>query len=232
MTTNQETEGCVPQLEALCRQYGIDDWHARNSLRKPIYQRLTQSIISRIASPTSRIVEIGCGIGDILLLLSDAGFRNITGIDEDQNVFNVARQRILSTGKDFVHLLNQQYPCKLHETPDFLLLINCIYFDQIESLDAFSIELKRWMEFNGKPKAFLVELIDSSYTSLEHTRLKGQSTEFNVFCRVSKEHVKSFFPGYSIFQIPSSEPYRVPKTIYLISKQNFSEQVRDLMDPV
>ena len=229
MMMNQDVSGEKTLVKSLCLKYGVDEWHVRNSLRKPIYQRITSSIVARIARPESHIIEIGCGIGDILLLLYASGFKHITGIECDQNVYRVARDKIQQLETDAIHLICQQYPCILNEKPDIVLLINCIYFDHIRNAQQFAEELTMWMNFNGEPNTFLVELVDDSYTSLEHTRWKGQPTEFNVFCRVSHEQIRSFFPDYNILQIPSSEAYRVPKTVYLISKQDWSDQVGDLM---
>jgi hypothetical protein len=43
-------------VEVLCHKYGVDEWHYRNSLRKPIYQQKTCNIVERIAATLSGVV--------------------------------------------------------------------------------------------------------------------------------------------------------------------------------
>lgn len=216
-------------LVELCQQLRVDPWHARNSLRRPLYQEITCDVIRRIAGHDDPIVEIGCGVGDILIELAKSDLDNLYGLESDPAVFQVAEGRTKALRLNHITLLNVTYPTHLQIHPSVLLLINCMYFDAVQSKADFGAELLRWMIFNGEPEAFLVETVDESYSSLIHTRFMGYPTEFNPHCRVSPMDMKCFFKGYQLYQVPSSEPDRVPKTIYLVSRQNYDTLLEGAM---
>jgi len=188
--------------------------------------------VKRVATLDSRIVEVGCGVGDILIRLAEIGFCNLLGIERDPGVHSVATERAKALGFGYIELRRGNYPIRLEIRSNVLLQINCMYFDDLTNRDEFGCALRRWSHFNGESDVFLVETVDSSYTSLEHTRFPGKPTEFNPHCRVSQADMKSFFPEYHLWQVPSSEPTRVPKTIFLISKHDYGISLEDLMTPV
>jgi 2-polyprenyl-3-methyl-5-hydroxy-6-metoxy-1,4-benzoquinol methylase len=58
---------------------------------------LAQQIVKRLPpDPEARVLDIGCGNGALLLQISQAGYRNVTGVDVSEEQVALARQRGLS----------------------------------------------------------------------------------------------------------------------------------------
>jgi SAM-dependent methyltransferase len=217
-------------LEKLCVAYGADAWHWRNHIRRPLYQSLTTLAVERLARPSDHIVEVGCGIGDILERVYEAGFRRLTGIERDEAVWNVARERLAGTP---IALLRQDYPCTLPKPPDLLVTVNCVYWEADDGRKQYLESIRNWMNHCGEPsRGFLVELVHESYRQMTHSQWLGDPSEFPSSCRVSQQDVVACFPEHEVYAVASSELGRIPKALYCIARSLEPHRLDGLMERV
>lgn len=76
----------------------------------------------------SKVVEIGCGYGDVTSILCHLGYVNITAYERDADAHGIATLKIatLFGRKDIVR--NCQYPEGIINS-DILIMVNCVYAD-------------------------------------------------------------------------------------------------------
>jgi ubiquinone/menaquinone biosynthesis C-methylase UbiE len=86
--TNYVLGHSQPEIERLVRQA---------EMLRPITQRL---LISAGVEKRMRVLDIGCGPGDVTMLAADlvGSTGRVVGIDRDEAVIDVARQRISKLG--------------------------------------------------------------------------------------------------------------------------------------
>lgn len=96
----------------------------------------------------ARILELGCGMGRLMLNLKQAGFNNIKGIDIDDSMLEAAKEEGLNVEKnDAVQFLR--------ENTELFDVIYC--FDVIEHIKKEEqIELFKLLNSHLKPEGFLV----------------------------------------------------------------------------
>ena len=211
----------MERLQSLLRQYNLlhkeDFALAPWSMQYieeifPRYWEIVYSILQPL-SKNNKVLEIGCGLGDITAILCYLGFKDITSFEKDKSICSAAQRRIAEMfgRNDIVH--NAYYPGGKQYTTDVLILVNCAYADMAKTKQEYLYLMQEYYTCAGCPKYFLMEVIDSSYTQ--------NDDEFPEHIRLSQDDVKGLFFDCKIC---SWETYKYPtnrksKTLYLIEKQ-------------
>jgi 2-polyprenyl-3-methyl-5-hydroxy-6-metoxy-1,4-benzoquinol methylase len=88
-----ETGGDRGKLDTLydewARNYDQDIWASGN----PYIALMTGMVGRYVADPGARILDAGCGTGNMALLLHQLGYHNIVGIDASQGMLEAARAK-------------------------------------------------------------------------------------------------------------------------------------------
>ncbi len=158
--------------------------------------------------------EIGSGVGDILAILTGFGFKNITGIEVDNGLSNIANKKMYDLYGIDGTVKTGKYPCAIKPKPELLIQLNCVYAEESESSSDYLKKLSVWQKYNGVPKTYLVELIDTSFTAPHEA--------YSDTVRVSCEDVHKAFPEYDVnrsstFVFPKNSS---SKFIYTIRKRD------------
>jgi len=98
------------------------------------------SMISGLPKDT-KILDIGCSGGVLILALKEAGFTNVTGLDFSEEAIAQCK----SKGLDKVHVMDAHYPNFKDEEFDFIISSDCL-----EHLDKDEIALKNWFKLLKK----------------------------------------------------------------------------------
>ena len=193
----------MEELQSLLRYYNLshlDDMEVAPWSKQycedefPRYWQVVYSILEKLDRKL-RIIEIGCGLGDVTTIPCERTVRRLDDLFNRGNIVN-----------------NQDYPGATFYESDLLLMVNCAYADLADSKDEYMTLMLDYYNHAGKPQYFIMEVIDSSYTR--------DNAQFPKHIRLSKEDVESMFPKY---KISSWETYKYPinkksKTLYLIEK--------------
>ena len=178
----------------------------------PKYWKIVYSIL-QLLDKNSRVLEIGCGLGDITAILCYLGFKYITSLEKDEQISRAAQRRIVDMfGMNGV-VRNENYPSNKQYTADILILVNCVYVDQLKTKREYMDLIQKYYVCSGSPSHFLMEVIDSSYAE--------KNSEFPEYIRLSRQDVEGLFRNC---KIRSWETYKYPhnsksKTLYLIERQ-------------
>ena len=178
----------------------------------PKYWEIVYSIL-QLFDKNSRVLEIGCGLGDITAILCYLGFKQVISIEKDKQISLAAQRRIADMFNMNGVVRNENYPTVNHYTVDILILVNCAYADMADSKQEYMDLMLKYYTCAGRPKHFLMEVIDSSYTQKDN--------EFPEHIRLSLQDVRNIFPNC---EIRFWETYKYPvnrksKTLYLIERQ-------------
>ena len=106
-----------------------------------------------------------------------------------------------------------EFPCKNCLHADILILVNCVYADDLKNKREYMDFLYNCYVYADYPNFFLLEVVDNSYIK--------EDKEFPNFLRLGFEDIKNIFPKH---KITFWETYKYPinrrsKTLYLIEKQ-------------
>jgi protein-L-isoaspartate(D-aspartate) O-methyltransferase len=178
----------------------------------PKYWEIVYSILQTL-DKKFRILEIGCGLGDITAIMCYLGYENIISFEKDAQISRIAQRRINDMfGKKNV-VMNESYPHNNQYTADVLILVNCAYANLAKTRQGYLDLMREYYVCAGCPKYYLMEVIDSSYTK--------EDSEFPQYIRVNCDDVKRIFP---LYDINSWETYKYPmnkksKTLYLIERK-------------
>lgn len=211
----------MERLQSLLRQYNLSHkedfsvapWSEQYCEKTfPKYWELVYSILQPL-SKDYRILEIGCGLGDITAILCYLSFEYVTGFEKDARISCIAQRRINDMFGRKNIVLNANYPNDRQYTADVLILVNCAYADLAKTKQEYLDLMREYYVSAGYPKYYLMEVIDSSYTK--------HNDEFPERIRLSCDDVKKLFPDY---EISSWETYKYPtnrksKTLYLIERK-------------
>lgn len=159
-----------------------------------------------------RVLEIGCGQGDVTSILCYLGFNHIKAYEMDGMMSKVAIDKLYMLFGRSEIVECRKYPQEA-EKVDVLVLVNCAYADGCVTKEDFKKKMLSFYEKAGTPEIFLLEVIDSSYDIPDEN--------FPYCLRLSSSDIDSLFPFASIH---SYETYRYPqnkrtKILYVI-KQN------------
>lgn len=175
----------------------------------PIYWSLLSKIVGYFPL-SSFCLEIGSGLGDVLALLIFLGFRNAKGLERDRALVGAANRKILDLFSIPDCVILGEYPQKFEPCPDLLIQVNCIYPKDIRSKDEYLDQLSLWHTWNGIPSAYIVEVVDSSFSQ--------PHTQYPRFVRLSHHDIQFRFKEFEVKSFPS---YKFPlnsssKCIYCI----------------
>jgi SAM-dependent methyltransferase len=108
----------------LQRVYGFDRWHVGHA-SEPYVADIVRCLNSRPATGRQAVVEIGCGLGDILRRLR---FRTRLGLDSDPRVLAAARLLSLFQGDAKPHFEVFEFPeARLAGVYDAIIMVNWIH---------------------------------------------------------------------------------------------------------
>ena len=178
----------------------------------PKYWEIVYSILQPL-NKSCKVLEIGCGLGDITTILCYLGFEHVVSFEKDKQICSAAQRRIAKMFDRNDVVLNENYPNNKRYTADILILVNCAYADMAETKQEYLDLMQEYYVCAGYPKYFLMEVIDSSYTQKDE--------ELPEHIRLNCNNVKELFPDCKIC---SWETYKYPtnrksKTLYLIERQ-------------
>lgn len=161
---------------------------------------------------TSKIIEVGCGLGDVTALICGLGFHNIKAYEKDGEIAHAATHKIHHLFKRDNVICDTVYPSKTDETSDILIVVNCAYGDLAPNKEDYKALMRKYYDAAGCPQVFYLEVIDSSYTQSD--------SEFPEHIRLSRDDIMSMFPKTFI---ESWKTYLYPinkrtKTLYKITK--------------
>lgn len=178
----------------------------------PRYWEVVYDILSQF-DKSLKVIEVGCGLGDITAILCYLGFSNIISFEKDSNIAVLAQDKIQDLFGMKNIIKNDTFPPTKTMQSDLLILVNCAYKDYAQSKQEYKDLMLNYYESAGCPPYFIMEVIDSSYTIPDE--------EFPFHIRLCREDVKSIFPNS---RIQEWETYVYPtnsrsKTLYLITKE-------------
>lgn len=210
----------MEQLQSLLRQYNISHkedlsvapWSKQYCEKVfPKYWELVYFILKPI-NKDYKVLEIGCGLGDITAILCYLEFENVLAFEKDSKIAHVAQRRIFDMFSRKNVVQNEIYPNSHQYDADILILVNCAYADLAKTKQDYMALMQDYYIKAGSPKYYLMEVIDSSYTK--------EDMEFPRHIRMSYADVKSLFPNYKIcsWETCKYPVNRKSKTLYLIER--------------
>jgi hypothetical protein len=196
---------------SLHSQIAMPKWHQIFTKSKmPVYMEvLLQNI--RLFDRKLSIIEVGSGYGDIVAILLFLGFKNVIGIERDEEACNIANKKIKDLlDKDKKYIICEDYPISLEYSPDVYIQVNNVYTDDVSDKSKYLERSKNWVMHNGKPKSAFVEFIDSDFTIA--------SDHFPSYVRLTKEEVQGLFTKSAVSDFKTYEYPRnsSSKTLYRI----------------
>jgi len=164
------------------------------SLPFPAYWRLVYELMSG-RHRGSRVLEVGCGCGDITAILCYQGYNNIRAFEADQRLSSYASEKIGALfGKDGI-IENCLFPEEGDYKSDILLMVNCVYAGCTQSKEEYMESILDIYRAAGLPKTALIEVVDDSFEE-EHP-------DFPMHARLGKNDIGRLFPGCSIRSWPT-----------------------------
>lgn len=161
---------------------------------------------------TVKIIEVGCGLGDVTSLICGLGFYNVIAYEKDPTIARAAAHKIhLLLDRENV-VQNDIYPLSNTQECDILIVVNCAYRELASNKEDYKALMTEYYHSAGCPKVFYLEVIDNSYIQTDF--------EFPEYIRLSQNDIVSMFPNTSI---KSWRTYQYPfnkrtKTLYKITK--------------
>lgn len=157
----------------------------------------------------SKIIEVGCGQGDVTSIMCYLGFKYVRAYEMDEQMCEVATKKIEYLFGRTDIIVNNKYPQK-YETTDILVLVNCAYADDCVTKNDYIKKMLDFYIYAGKPKFFLLEVIDPEYDISDDN--------FPYCIRLSEADIRDMFPQAAIHWY---QTYRYPinkrtKKLYVI----------------
>lgn len=179
----------------------------------PVYWMLLSEIVSQFPL-SSFCLEIGSGLGDVLALMIFLGFTNTKGLEREPVLADASNRKILDLFGIHNCVILGEYPQKIEPGPDLLIQVNCVYPKDVWSKAEYLNQISLWHAWNGIPSAYIVEVIDSSFTQ--------EDRKYPLWVRLSLNDVKFRFKEFEVKSFPS---YKYPtnsssKCIYCIEPKN------------
>lgn len=178
----------------------------------PKYWKRVFSIL-RDLNKELRIVEVGCGLGDVTSILVYLGFESVQSFEKEHDIALAAQRTIWNLFQKDGIVYNMEYPDGKTIDCDILIMVNCAYGTLASSKEEYLQLLRNYYKCAGKPKYFIMEVIDTSYDI--------EDEEFPPYIRLGKSDVADLFPRH---KIEKWETYKYPvnrrsKTLYLITRR-------------
>jgi hypothetical protein len=108
----------------LARIYGFDQWHVSSYLDRPYAHAIVGYVNSRPAAGRESLVEIGCGLGDIV---RRARYAQRTGLDRDPRLFRPAQLLATLRAQRGIDFARFEFPGPLQGRHDVIVLVNWIH---------------------------------------------------------------------------------------------------------
>lgn len=158
---------------------------------------------------SKRIIEVGCGQGDVTSILCYLGFMHIKAYEMDNIMCSIAIDKLNRLfGKSGI-VTYGKYP-QGQESADVLILVNCAYADGCETKVDYMKKIISFFEYAGMPELFLLEVVDPEYNIPDEN--------FPYCLRLNSSDIEVMFPAATIH---SYETYHYPqnkrtKRLYII----------------
>jgi glycine/sarcosine N-methyltransferase len=124
----------------------------RNSLEKPYHDK--------------RVLDIGCGTGDLAIALSESGF-SVTGIDSDSAMIQKAIDKTLHSPATFIPM-DMRSMADYYKPSTFNAVLcfgnTLVHLANIQEIETLCKDVKRVLKQNGK---FLIQILNYDYI-LDH----------------------------------------------------------------
>lgn len=207
----------MEELEALLMTYNLahpeeietSPWSKMYSESPfPKYWRLVYRILSD-CDRRFKVVEVGGGPGNVIVIPCYLGYEYCKSFEMDQVVAGQATRKI----KELFHrddvIISETFP-KCGAQADLLIMVNCVYKEMGHDKRSYIKTIKTFYEGAGRPKIFILEVIDASY--------QEPNDIFPEYVRLDRNDILRMFPDKDI---QSWATYRYPvnsksKTLYLI----------------
>ena len=156
-----------------------------------------------------RVLEVGCGQGDVTSILCYLGFRDIKAYEMDDSMSKVAIDKLYKLFGRTDIVIDCEYP-QVSESAYILVLVNCAYADGCNTKEDFKRKLYSYYEYAGKPELTILEVIDPEYNIPD--------INFPYCLRLNSSDIDSMFPlasihSYETFHYPQN---RRTKRHYII----------------
>lgn len=211
----------MEKLHKMLKEYNIThqeeqqfaSWEKQFTQQKfPKYWMLVYEILSHLDNKL-RVIEVGCGLGDITAILCYLGYTQLIAFERDNKIYNIAQRKIYELFSKNV-LCNKSFPLEQVIQSDLLIVVNCVYKDCVNSKQEYIELMKKYYRFAGSPKYFILEVIDASYTI--------KNDEFPEYMRLTKKDIEKMFPyanikGWQTYIYPQNSK---SKTLYLITNED------------
>ena len=157
-----------------------------------------------------RVLEVGTGQGDITSIFCYLGFKDIISFEREEENANIANEKLKHLFSVDSVVRHESFPCSGQFNSDILVLVNCVYADEIHSKEEYKEQIIKIYSSAGCPRIFLFEVIDSEYVIPDK--------KFPDEMRLSKEDIHDMFPtsnisGIRTYQYPENKK---TKTLYVI----------------
>ena len=157
-----------------------------------------------------RVLEVGTGHGDITSIFCYLGFKNIISFERDEENAIIAKEKLKILFSVDSIVRQESFPNSGQFSSDILVLVNCVYADEIHSKEEYKEQIKLIYLSAGCPGIFLFEVIDSEYVIPDEV--------FPYEVRLGKNDIQDMFPSSDITSIRT---YQYPenkktKTLYII----------------
>lgn len=148
---------------------------------------------------SKKVLEIGCGQGDVTSILCYQGFKLIKAYEMDKLMSEVAIRKLDKLFGRTNIVTTRKYPQET-ECADILILVNCAYADGCNTKDDYKRKIYSFYKNASEPELLLLEVIDPKYNIPDEN--------FPYCLRLNDKDIKKIFPTASI---RSYETYRYPK---------------------
>ena len=123
----------------------------------PIYWKKVFEILQN-ENREQRVVEIGCGQGDVTSIFCHLGFKNIKAFERDTDMAEVAKEKIATLFSRNDVIVSAEFP----QSPivsDILVLVNCAYDDGVKTKEEYLRKLQGFYDIAGTPALFILPKI-------------------------------------------------------------------------
>jgi len=147
-----------------------------SSYEKARFQLMADVILKKLESHLTRIFEVGCANGQLLAILKNSGYENVSGIDPSPVSAKIARELYgISVSADTLSSMNMS-----QATVDFLILAGVL--EHVRELNTALQQLRKLLSSDGY---LFITVPDASRYS------EGEDAPFQEF---SVEHINFFGP--------------------------------------
>jgi SAM-dependent methyltransferase len=143
--------------------FGFDLWHVNRIGDRPYALRVISYLNGLPSDRRGRVVEIGCGLGDILRRLR---FRERLGLDADPAVLRAARV-LAGVSRDRPRFASFSFPNRLDRRYDAIVMVN---WPHLVEEDQLRPHLAAYVGDNLSPDGVLIldTVQDPAYTHRHH----------------------------------------------------------------